>query len=134
MTTTIIKGIKSEKKKSYSELIHEQPKLQDCFFAFSNKQFEEGLDKVNLRGKKIYDGGLRLYGTKEGIQKYIDFNRNITKRIKEYCTPQEVYDYEFTNHECDYVGNDEEAIKLVITYFGEEKAKGVKRKWGYYEF
>jgi len=41
-----------------------------------------------------------------------------------------IYDYEFGNYECDYIGDDTEAIKLVVSYFGEERAKTVKRKNG----
>ncbi len=55
------------------------------------------------------------------------------KQIVEECAPQEVYDDEFANHECGYVGNDEEAIEIVVGLFGAEKAKTVERKYGYCE-
>ena len=55
------------------------------------------------------------------------------KRISKECIPQEVYNYEFDNHECSYVGDDEEAIKIVIDYFGAEKAKDVNRKCAYFQ-
>lgn len=114
---------------NYYKLKEQHPILVDCFFAFSNKQYEEGIIKHNLQGKKIYkaDGG--LFGTEEGIKKlYADYEEN-AKQISENCDPQEVYNYEFDNHECSYVGDDEEAIKIVVFYFGSEKAKSVKRRY-----
>lgn len=113
---------------NYYQLKDKQPTLVDCFFAFSRSQYEKAIIENNLQGKKIFraDGG--LYGTQEGIKKLYDDYENISKEITETCDPQEVYDYEFINHECSYVGDDEEAIKLVVSYFGDEKAKQVKRK------
>lgn len=114
---------------TYTLLKDQQPELVDCFFAFSNKQFDEAIIKHNLQDKKILraDGG--LFGTKEGIQKLYDDYEAISQQITETCDPQEVYAYEFDNHECSYVGDDEEAIKLVVSYFGDEKAKEVKRRF-----
>lgn len=114
---------------NYYKLKEQQPELVDCFFAFSDSQYKEGLEKRNLQGKKIFkaDGG--LFGTQEGIQKLYDDYEAISKEITEKCDPQEVYDYEFINHECSYVGDDEEAIKIVVSYFGDERAKEVKRRF-----
>ena len=114
---------------NYTTIKNQQPELVDCFFAFSNSQYEEAIEKNNLQGKKIYraDGG--LFGTKEGIQKLYDDYEAISNQIKEQCNPQEVYDYEFDNHECDYTHDDEEAIKYVVSYFGDERAKEVKRRY-----
>jgi hypothetical protein len=36
--------------------------------------------------------------------------------------------YEYENYECDYVGNDEEAIKLVLDIFGRDRARLIKRR------
>ena len=52
--------------------------------------------------------------------------------MSEECDPQEVYDYEYSNHECSYVGDDTEAIEIVIAYFGKERAKEVERKHSFY--
>ena len=113
---------------NYTQLKDQQPVLSDCFFAFSQSQINEGIEKHNLKGKKLFraDGG--LFGTQEGIQKLYNDYDAISKQITETCDPQEVYNYEFGNHECSYVGDDEEAIKLVVSYFGDERAKEVKRR------
>lgn len=115
----------------YSELKKQQPVLEECFFAFSNEQFAEGVKEHNLEGKKIYSGEYGLYGTADGIQKFYAAYEAIELQIIEQCSPQEVYDYEFDNHDCTYVGDDEEAIDIVLNLFGVEKAKTVVRKYGY---
>jgi len=116
-------------KMKYMEFKEVHPELFECFFAFSDKQFEEGIEKHNLRDKKIYSGGYGLYGTSEGIKKLHSDYDKIGKDITEHCSPQEVYDYEFHNHECGYTMDDEDAIKIVIGYFGKEKAKEVERRY-----
>ena len=116
----------------YQEIRSIEPVLVDCFFAFSKSQFEEGIKKLNLEGKKIYSGIGGLYGTHEGIAQLYKFYDDQTKQIAEQCEPQDVYNYEFNNHECCYTNDDEEAIKIIVNTFGIERAKTVKRKFGYY--
>ncbi len=114
---------------NYTTLKDQQPVLVDCFFAFSQSQINEGIEKQSLQDKKILRAAGGLFGTREGIQKLYDDYEAISKQITETCDPQEVYAYEFDNHECSYVGDDEEAIKLVVSYFGDERAKEVKRRF-----
>ena len=104
----------------YAKIKDQQPKLSECFFAFSNEQYEAGIKKNNLENQKIFDGGLGLYGTQKGIQCLMTFYDKLSKEIAEKCTPQEVYDYEFNNHECGYTGNDSKAIEIVLDYFGKD--------------
>lgn len=114
---------------NYSTLKDQQPELTDCFFAFGISQLEEGLKKHNLKKEDIVKAHGGLFGTPEGIKKLYSDYEEISKQITETCDPQEVYDYEFINHECSYVGDDEEAIKLVCSYFSDEKASLVKRRF-----
>lgn len=108
------------------------PYEHKCFFAFNNEQFKEGKQKAKIEEEeKIYSAGAGLYGTKEGIRDFFACYDAKGKKIKEICDPQDVYDYEHSNHECSYVGDDEEAIKIVVAYFGEEIAKTVVRRYGY---
>lgn len=116
---------------TYSELKNIQPELVECFFAFSNQQFEEGKKKAGIEDKKIYKASGGLFGTHEGIKKLYDDYDAISKRITAECDPQEVYDYEFGNHECSYTCDDTEAIKIVAAYFDDEKTKTVKRRFAY---
>jgi hypothetical protein len=124
----------------YSELqdrAYEGVEMGECFFAFSKSQLEDGIREKGLEGKKLYSAGSGLYGTDEGIKSYIERRvkqiEDINSEIAGKCSPQEVYDYEFANHECGYVCDDEEAIKIVVGIFGADRAGNeVKRRHAYY--
>lgn len=113
----------------YTEIKDEQHELVECFFAFSNEQLAEGIKNTGIQGQKIYSGGYGLYGTEKGILDLRAKMDSRSERIAKECDPQEVYDYEFWNHECGYTCDDTEPIKIVLGYFGLEKAKEVKRKF-----
>ena len=117
--------------KKYIEIKDRQAPMVDCFFAFSNSQLAKGIEEKGLQGKKIYKGMYGLYGTKDGIRNFLKFYEDMEKEIAQKCKPQDVYDYEFDNHECGYVGDDEEAINIVISYFGMDAVKDVKRKYAW---
>jgi len=69
-----------------------------------------------------------LYGTNEGITAFLEAYENRDKAIPQECDPQEVYFYEYNNHECMLAWDgDLEAIRLVIDYFGEETARKIVR-------
>jgi hypothetical protein len=124
----------------YSELqdrAYEGVEMGECFFAFNKSQLEEGVREKGLEGKKLYRAGNGLYGTDEGIKSYMERRikqiEDINSEIAEKCSPQEVYDYEFANHECEYVCDDEEAIKIVVSIFGADKSGNeVERRHAYY--
>lgn len=113
----------------YAQYKDKHPELWECFFAFSNQQCAEGIKKHNLEGKELFNGGGGLIGTKEGIKKFLSFYDNLSKEIAANCNPQEVYDYEFDNHECSYTNDDTDAIKIVAATFGDEIAKTVHRRF-----
>jgi len=117
---------------TYSEITQQHAPCENCFFAFSNEQFKEGLAKAGLsENDKIYSAGHGLYGTRDGIQKFFSFYDEQDKRIAAECDPQSVYDYEFVNHECSYTNDDREAFAIVVRIFGEETAGSVKRRYAY---
>jgi hypothetical protein len=49
--------------KRYTEIKDKQPELFECFFAFSNEQFNEGKKKANIGDKKILSGDAGAYVT-----------------------------------------------------------------------
>ena len=120
----------------YKELGKEEPDSQKygIFWAFSDEQFEEGKEKMKQlgfyqEGQKIYAFGGGGYGTsKELIDDFFNFYKNRRKRMAAECDPQEVYIYEYNNHECmlDWDGDDA-AYKLIVDMYGEEVAKGITR-------
>jgi hypothetical protein len=101
------------------------------FFAFSDKQLQEGLEKFGYKKSDIVHvniPGLGLFGPKEKCEAFLGEYEKRAERVSNECNPQDVYDYEFGNYECDYTGTDEEAIGIVVSTFGKEKAKTVFRR------
>ena len=92
------------------------------FFAMHHLQ-EAGNNPIALVG-----GGTGLIGTQEGITDYLKQYDEPERRIKEECNPQEVYFYEYNNHECMIAWDgDLDAIKIIIARWGVEVAKTIKR-------
>lgn len=112
----------------YKELSDMQPLLWECFFAFSEEQFSQGLEETGLNRSNIVTTNFGLYGSKRGIQKLLSDYEERDKRIALECNPQEVYDYEFDNHECDYTGDDTEAMEIVLRIFSPQDAAKVNRR------
>lgn len=100
-----------------------------CFFAFSNQQFEEGKKKAHIKdGEKIYSVGAGMYGTAEGVKSFFAEMKSFNERIKEECDPQEVYFYEYNNHECMLSWDgDEEPVKLIARIWGDEAVSQIVR-------
>jgi dihydroorotase len=113
----------------YQEIKNQHAPLINCFFAFSNEQIHEGIEKAGLQGVKLISAGAGLYGSREGIDAIVAFYDSVAAKIKKECNPQEVYDYEFFNHECDYVGDDPEAFQIVEEYFTPDQCKGINRRF-----
>jgi hypothetical protein len=111
----------------YRELKDQHPELHECFYAFSNQQFDEGVKEKNLQGKKILKANYGLFGTKEGLDAMHAHYEKMHENIAEQCKPQEVYNYEFSNHECGYTGDDTEALKITQSYFGNESLATLDR-------
>lgn len=101
----------------YLEAKQFNPSMKECFFAFSSIQFAEGKAKAIPEGAKILSGDYGLYGTKEGITNFIEELSQHKQTIIDNCDPQDVYNYEFGNHECCYTGNDQDALDIVHSIF-----------------
>ena len=118
----------------YLELKAEQPKSDDygMFFAFSNEQLEEGrkrlIDQGYMKeGEKVCSAGMGMFGTSGEISRYLNFYKEREEKQRKECNPQEVYFYEWNNHECMVSGNDDDALKIIIGLFGNEAAHKIKR-------
>ena len=121
--------------KRYREIKNQYPDADECgvFFAFSNEQFSEGYKHLVELGH-IKDGDKIICsvggacGTKEGLDKFFKFYEDRHKPIKEECDPQEVYFYEYNNHESMIAWDgDLEAIKIIIGIWGTDVARNIKR-------
>lgn len=120
---------------TYHRLFYENhPPMEGCFFAFNDKQFEEGYEQIkHLLGEneKIVSvgNGSGLYGKREYIDRFFDFYNDKNKLIREQCDPQEVYYYEWNDHEVCYSHDDEDVIKIIIDIWGADVAKTIKRRY-----
>lgn len=118
----------------YRELRTEQSNVNvykyDVFFAFSNTQFAEGLKKIRplKEGEKLVSIGGGGYGTRDGAKRLFEFYEEVDAKIKAECDPQEVYFYEYNNHES-MIGwdGDTEAIKIIVAIWDEDVARNLKR-------
>lgn len=102
----------------------------DCFFAFSAEQFKEGLKKIRPleKDEKLVNVGAGLYGTRDGVEKYFAKYEEIDKKIKQECDPQEVYFYEYNNHECMISWDgDAEPYKIIVSIWGVDVANSIVR-------
>ena len=113
---------------------HPAPDLYGVFFAFSREQFAKGyahlveIGKI-AEGEKIYqDAGTGVYGTEQGLRDFFACYEARDSAIIQECDPQEVYFYEYNNHEAQISAEgDKEAYKLILHYWGEDVAKKIKR-------
>lgn len=112
----------------YAELILQFPELGKCFFAFNKEEYAEGLIKHGLIDSEVVHAGYGLYGTREDIKLFAERRDARKIDIASQCTPQEIYDYEYYNHECSYTGDDSEALEIVKDYYGEDVT--ITRKFG----
>lgn len=108
---------------SYRELRSLQPDGSKIFFAFSQKQFEEGLRSIGATKDEVVSGLGGVIGRKEDVLAFIKFYDDIDKRVAKECTPQEVYEDEFWNHESAYTWNDSTAYKIAVAIFGKERCE-----------
>lgn len=125
----------------YLEISQEHPDLYElgCFAAFNDKQFKEGRTACIERGSMTEDSEIfhyhaGIFGTKEGIIKMCEFYQGKINRIVAECEPQEVYFYEYNNHECmiAYDG-DLDVIRIIADYWGEEVARQIVRFSVFYD-
>lgn len=84
--------------------------------------------KSQPEGEKLLHIGGGGFATKDGAKRLFEFYESINAKIKAECDPQEVYVYEYNNHECCIAWDgDLEAIRIVLSLFGEEAARKIKR-------
>lgn len=106
----------------------------EMFAAFNDEQWQKGIASIRplKDGEKLVCIAPGVYGTREGAKRYHDRVMAVCDRITAECDPQEVYVYEYNNHECAlaYYG-DEDAVQLVVTHFGWEAAAKLRRVTAY---
>lgn len=129
----VMKDAKTVKR--YREIRNQHPNADEygVFFAFSDQQFSEGYNRLIekgfiKKGDKVCQSYGGMFGTKDGINAFLGYYENRGKAIPVECDPQEVYFYEYNNHESMIAWDgDLEAIKIVIDIWGVDVARKIKR-------
>lgn len=104
------------------------------FFAFSKEQLAKGIQHLKELGfikdesELRQDRGTGAFGTDAGLTAFFKFYSDSRSAIPKECDPQEVYFYEYNNHESMYAWDgDLEAIKIIIRYWGADIARTIIR-------
>jgi len=128
MTRETYSQLKSRHEKEYNEF------SKDCvFFAFSNKQFEEGMEKLGLKPDetdKIYSighGGFILRTkSKEQNEMFLRFIKEHQQAIDNDTDGsgyiKEMFEYEMGNHEFGYTGDITDTLEALSLTMEEIRA------------
>ena len=122
----------------YQEITNKHPNSEEygIFWAFSNKQFEEGYKMLVNKGfikegdkvKRVSAMSGMFGASFELIKKFFDFYANNDKLIAAECDPQEIYFYECNNHEYMYDWDgDAEPLRIIYKIWGREVAEKIHR-------
>ena len=88
------------------------------FYAFSEEQFELGMKICGYdKNTKLVQDGMGGYGTKEAFDERHEFFNAVEEEIRQKCTPDEVFEFEYWNHECGYTYDYSEALEITRSYF-----------------
>lgn len=96
---------RDSQQKKFDDFVRE-----NAFFAFSNIQFEEGLKKLGIRGRKtesvlkhIVHAGAGMYLLKSAIPRYkeliSDMDTEMCEHMKDLDFAEDAFYYELGNHE-----------------------------------
>lgn len=121
----------------YKQNRESHPNIENyaCFFAFGREQFNRNLSAAISAGRikksdqiKYHPHYSGLYGTQEGIRAFLAWYNERDSTLPTECDPQEVYFYEYNNHECMFAWDgDLDAIKIIIEIWGENAARKIQR-------
>lgn len=86
---------------------------KNVFFAFSEKQFKEGLEKFNIKEEEIKDKLYSYIGGGYILKSAVQEEKQILKRqhrllnkyLNNYKNLVNALEYEMNNHECGYTGD-----------------------------
>ena len=88
----------------------------DMFFAFDNKQLENGLEKLNVNKNEIVSIGMNGFIRKSDVQKFKNMLNNFkeehTKNMKNDNYVYHMFKYEMANHEYIITYDDEEILEV----------------------
>lgn len=91
---------------------------KNVFFAFSQEQFKEGLEKFNIKEEEVKDKLYRYVGGGYILKSAVKEEKQILKRqhriqnkyLNNFKNLVDALEYEMNNHECGYTGNYSEGL------------------------
>ena len=90
-------------------------------YVFGQDQWRDYLKRHNLTEEEakatLVGDGYGGIGTREAFKARHDYFETVEKEISEQCNPDEIFEYEYWNHECGYSGDWSEALKITQCYF-----------------
>lgn len=108
----------------YEELLDEvyNHHFEGIEYIFNREQLDEylkrnGYTQADLDSGKLVSDGQSGIGTKEMFRNRYKFLIKWAERVKKECTPDEIYTYEWWNHECGYTGDYMAALAITRDYF-----------------
>ena len=116
------------RRKAWEKFKRRPPK--SCFTLMEAEGYKHLVELGHIKdGDKIcQDKDTGAFGTKDGLAAFFKFYDDSRAAIPKECDPQEVYFYEYNNHECMIAWDgDKEAYDLIVGYWGEEVAKTIER-------
>jgi len=120
-----------EIKNNHQKAVNDLLTKHKVFFAFSEKQLIEGMEKIGITDRKeltsIFGGGLL---PKSEVKAFLDNMTAVDKQYKKELreareAKNEAILYELHNHECFYTGEIDEVIKLFDGVFTPFEIKEV---------
>lgn len=111
----------------------EQPPKGNYFWAFDRNQLAAGYMRLKESGavsepNQLVKAGGGLFGTRQALHDLHMWEIKRGARIADECDPQEVYLYEYNNHES-FISwdGDLEPIMIIISIWGYEVAQKIER-------
>lgn len=91
---------------------------KNVFFAFSDKQFKEGLEKFNIKENEVADKLYKYFGGGYILKSAVEEEKQILKRqhrlqnkyFNNFKNLVDALEYEMNNHECGYTGDYSEGL------------------------
>ena len=111
---------------------------RNVFFAFSDKQFKEGLEKFGIKENEVADKLYRYIGGGYMLKSAAQEEKQILKRqhriankyFNNYKNLVDALEYEMNNHECGYTGNYSEGLyALGYSWKDLEKDKRLRKAY-----
>lgn len=121
----------TELNKTCEKMMNDLIDRVGVFFAFSNKQFEEGKEKHPVApGEKYTSIGMGGYLPSKNVEQYLEgitkideYRKSEMKRVKR----EDAILYELCNHESFYTGSIDDAFAVLSDHYSREEVREVYR-------